>query len=65
MPTCKPLRLMQATIELPFRHFDCRFYQKCLDAASAGYWQSWCCTGCHAFEAAAPATVSNNQGRDF
>jgi hypothetical protein len=55
----------QATTEQPDRHFNCRYYLKCLDTACVGRWESWCCTECNAFEPATPEVVSNNRGQAF
>ncbi len=60
-----PLRIKQATLEQPDRHFNCRYYLRCLDTACVGRWESWCCTECNAFEAAIPEVVSNNRGQGF
>ncbi|HPH27833.1 MAG TPA: hypothetical protein PLA87_13380 [Pseudomonadota bacterium] len=65
MPTRNPLRLIHAAVEQPFRNYECRYYQECLDQACAGRWESWSCTGCEAFTPAPRAITSNNRGQDF
>lgn len=64
-PPRNPRRLKQALVEPPFRMHNCRHYQNCLDDACEARWDSWCCTGCGAFEQAARPAVSNNRGHDF
>jgi hypothetical protein len=61
----RPRRLMQAPLEQPARHHDCRYYPCCLDEACEGRWESWSCTGCGAFERAARPITSNNRGQDY
>lgn len=63
-----PMRLRRAMINEvtpPYRRYDCRSYRVCLDEACASRWESWCCTGCKAFEPADQPEVSHNRGRDF
>lgn len=63
-----PMRLKRTLDEEmtpPFRRHDCRSYRDCLDQACTDRWESWCCTGCYAFEAAERPETSTNRGRDF
>ncbi|MFO0580229.1 MAG: hypothetical protein U1A78_40170 [Polyangia bacterium] len=64
MPLRAPLRLIRPAAEPPFRHVNCRFYRECLNEACTGRWMSWSCTGCCAFDPAAPIAPGARSGAD-
>lgn len=48
-PTTEPVAEPTTLIPLPPRHFDCLFYEQCLDDAVRAKWPSWSCTACRAY----------------